>query len=456
VKCPAPLLRTAAAAALLLAMPPACDRKPPSKPPEGPATVVAVAATTADVAVRRTYPGTTLSTSPVSIVPRVEGWLVERNFADGDLVEAGQVLYRIDPAPFQASLDAAEARLDTSRADVAVARSEVGVAEARLDNARQEYERNRPLLESDAVSEEKLERLEAEYRAAQAQVEAAKAQIGSAEAAVEAAKADIEIAKLDLSYCTIRSPVAGRTSATSQYVGDLVRTMAPEPLVTVKPNDPLWVAFAAVSSDLPALRSQLGRNEPGVEISLPEGDTGNAWTRTGRIVFIDNTVEPGTAMVDVRVEISNRDGHLLPGTYVDAAFQQTMLEDAVLVPHEAVVRQAASSVVWVVEDDSTAKMRTVQLGPHRDKDVVVTTGLSAGERVVVQGQAKLRDGVRIEVLEPGRFSGSGAAAPSRKVDSKVDSKDASETSSSGADEPTKRTTAAGHRDALSEGPGGTA
>ena len=416
------------AAALLLAAPLACDRKSPSRPPPGPATVVAVAASTADVPVFRTYPGTTLSTSPVSILPRVEGWLVERGFADGDVVEAGQVLYRIDPAPFEAKLAVAEAKVDTGRADLAVARSEVGVAEARLANARQQFERNRPLLESDAVSEEKLERLEAEYLAAQAQTEAARAKVGAAEAAIEAAEADIEIARLDLSYCTIVAPVAGRTSATSRYVGDLVRAAMEEPLVTVKPHDPLWVAFSAVSDDLAALRGQFGRDDPGVEI-LRSG----AAPRTGRIVFIDNTVEPGTAMVKVRVEIANPDGGLLPGTYVDAMFRRSVLENAVLVPLEAVVRQAASSVVWMVDGNSTVSMRTVELGPRRGADVVVSKGVSKGGRVVVQGQAKLRDGAKVEVLEPGRFSTPGGAKTGDSRSSDVRSSDANTTASTTSD-----------------------
>lgn len=417
MKCPAAYSSTTAAA-LLLAAPFACDRKPPTRPPQPPATVVAVAATSADVPVYRDYPGTTLSTSPVSIVPRVEGWLIERGFEDGDAVEKGQTLYRIDPAPFEAKLAAAGAKLETSRADLAVAQSEVGVAEARLSNARQQFERNRPLLESDAVSEEKLERLEAEYLAAQAQVEAANSRVGAARAAIEAAQADIEIARLDLSYCTIVAPVAGRTSATSRYVGDLVRAMMEEPLVTVKPHDPLWVAFSAVSDDLDALRRQFGRDDPGVEIGLPgassRGGDGAAPPRRGRIVFIDNTVEPGTAMVKVRAEIPNADGALLPGTYVDARFRRSVLEDAVLVPIEAVVRQAAASVVWIVGDDSTVSMRTIELGPHRGSDVVVLEGVSKGERVVVQGQAKLRDGARVEVLEPGRFSRTDGADPAKR------------------------------------------
>lgn len=384
----------------------ACERKAKPQPARPPATISAAAATTQDVAVYRSYPGTTMSTSPVSIVSRVEGWLLELGFENGDTVEKGQMLYRIDPTPFQAKVDAAEASLGSAKADLAVATSEVGVADAKLQNARQEYERNRPLVATNGISEERFDRLEAEYLGAQAQVEAAKAQVGAAEAAIDSAKAQIEIAKLDLSYCTIVAPVGGRTSATSRYVGDLVRSQMTEPLVTVIPSDPLWVEFTAVSADLPALRSQLGRTDPGIDISLP----GGSWSRTGRIVFLDNTVDANSAMLSVRAEIANADGALLPGTYVDARFRQSVVENAVLVPIQSIVRKAAASVVWVVQDDSTVKMRTVELGPRQGEDVVVASGLKSGERVVTEGQAKLRDGAKVEVVSSSGATSSNVGA----------------------------------------------
>lgn len=359
-----------------------CEEKKPAPRPQPPPTVVVSAAGTADVPVYRDYPATAMSTQPVEIVPRVEGWLLEQNFVNGDMVAANQVLYRIDPAPFQAKLDAANAQL--------------AVANAQLFNAKQQYERNKPLLDSDAVSQEKLESLEASYLAAQAQV--------------QSAQAEIEIAKLNLSYCTIVSPVAGQISATSKYVGDLVRGEQQRPLVSVQPLDPIWVQFMAVSSDLPALRDQFGQETPGVEVSLPDG----SWKRTGKVIFIDNTVVPGSSMIMVRVEVPNPDHAILPGTYLNAKFRQSLDEGAVIVPIDAVVRQAAQSVVWVVDSQDTATMKTVTLGARFGGDVAVATGLAAGEQVVVQGQPKLRNGAKVDVLTPQKFAKPASETPAAK------------------------------------------
>ena len=392
MKHPSPALAAAFAIVFL-----GCEEKKPAPRPQPPPTVVVSAAGTADVPVYRDYPATAMSTQPVEIVPRVEGWLLEQNFVNGDMVAANQTLYRIDPAPFQAKLDAANAQL--------------AVANAQLFNAKQQYERNKPLLESDAVSQEKLESLEASYLAAQAQV--------------QSAEAEIEIAKLNLSYCTIATPVAGQVSATSKYVGDLVRAEQQRPLVSVQPLDPIWVQFMAVSGDLPALRDQFGQESPGVEVSLPDG----SWKRTGKVIFIDNAVVPGSSMIMVRVEVPNPDHAILPGTYLNAKFRQSLDAGAVIVPIDAVVRQAAQSVVWVVDSQETATMKTVTLGARFGGDVVVSTGVSAGEQVVVQGQPKLRNGAKVEVLTPQKYAKPAAATPPAKRGTPASGEDAKKSSS---------------------------
>lgn len=377
MKHPSPALAAAFAIVLL-----GCEEKKPAPRTPPPPTVVVSPAGTADVPVYRDYPATAMSIQPVAIVPRVEGWLLEQHFENGAMAAAGQTLYRIDPDPFKAKLDAANAQL--------------AVANAQLFNAKQQYERNKPLLESDAVSQERLESLEASYLAAQAQV--------------QSAEAEIELAKLNLSYCTIASPVAGQLSATSKYVGDLVRAEQQTPLVTIQPLDPIWVQFMAVSSDLPALREQFGQASPGVEVSLPDG----SWRRTGKVVFIDNAVVPGSSMIMVRAEVPNPDHAILPGTYLNAKFRQSLDRNAVIVPIDAVVRQAAQSVVWVVDAQATATMKTVTLGPRFGGDVVVATGVSAGEQVVVQGQPKLRNGAKVDVLTPQKFAKPATTAPPAK------------------------------------------
>ena len=359
-----------------------CEHHHPPAPTPPPPTVVTTAVGIEDVAVYRHYPATSISIQPVAIVPRVAGWVREQNFTNGQMVSKGQQLYLIDPDPFVAALDRAEAA--------------VAVAQAELFNARQQYERNQPLLEAEAISPEDLERLEANFMQAEAQV--------------KVAQAEAEIARLNLSYCTVSSPVDGQLSATTLYVGDYAKVDPSNPLVTVQPLDPLWVQFMAISDDLDALRSQFGSAGPGVEISLPDG----SWHRSGPVVFIDNTVMPGTAMIQVRVEVANADHAILPGTYLNARFRQRLLEKAMTVPVEAVVRQAAESVVWIVDENETARIRIVTLGPIQKGRIAILSGLSASDRVIVQGQSRLRVGVKVQTLTPDRFHtpGAGGAAAS--------------------------------------------
>lgn len=359
----------------------ACERPKaaPRVPP--PPTVVTVAPTVEDVAVHRDYPATGMSIQPVPIVPRVEGWIRSQGFVNGDMVKAGQVLYQIDPDPFQAKLDATVADL--------------AVAQAQFDNAKQIYERNKPLLEADAIAPEKLQDYEAQYLATQAQVKAAEAQV--------------ELARLNLSYCTVTSPVEGQASATTQYVGALVGPDAAHPLVNVQPLDPLWVQFMADADELATLRSQFGQESPGVEILLPDG----SWSRLGRIVFLDNQVMPSSSMISVRVEVANADHAILPGTYLLARLRTAVLAQAVTVPIEAVVRQSAASVVWIIDGEGNASQKTVNLGPRAGTHVVITSGVAATDRVVVQGQTKLRAGQKVSVVTPDQFAKPPAAAPAR-------------------------------------------
>ncbi len=373
------MIRSFLAAGLLAAAPlAACERHHPPPPAPPPPTVVTTAVSIEDVAVFREYPARALSVQPVAIVPRVAGWIREQRFTNGEMVEKGRPLYLIDPDPFVAALDRAEAL--------------VAVANAELFNARQRYERNQPLLAAEAISAEDLESLEADFLQAEAQV--------------KAAEAEVEIARLNLSYCTVVSPVDGQVSATTAHVGDYAKVDPAEPLVTVHPLDPLWVQFMAVSDDLEALRAQFGKADPGVEIRLP----GGSWAQQGPVIFIDNEVIPGSAMIQVRVQVANPGHAVLPGTYLTANFRQRLLERAMTVPLEAVLRQAAESVVWIVDANGEASIRTVALGPMQQGRIAILSGLEASDRVIVQGQSRLRVGMKVQALEPDRVHAPAAPA----------------------------------------------
>jgi len=349
----------------------ACERpKEAPKTPPPPPVEVAVAESS-DVPVHRDYPATLMSVRTVELSARVEGWLLRQEIPDGSMVKPGDVVYRIDPAPFQVSLDQATADL--------------AVAEAQYANAAQKYERNKPLVLVDALSAEEFETLEAQYLAAQAQV--------------KARAAAVEQAALNLSYCTIASPAAGQLSKSQVYEGTLVTPGVNATLNNIRQLDPLWAQFQPVSDDIPALRALMQSGDATTAISLPS-TIASDWSTKGKVIFIDNEVGSRTSTIVARLEVANPKLLLVPGTYVSVRLQVELLKGAVTVPEEAISYQSAQALVWVVKDDGTADDITIETGPRGGAGIVVTKGLKAGDRVVTKGQLKLRPNIAVKVVTP--------------------------------------------------------
>ncbi|MBL9140317.1 MAG: efflux RND transporter periplasmic adaptor subunit [Phycisphaerae bacterium] len=383
-------------AALLVAMAvSACKKSEPAHHAPPPAPVVTVAATTADVTVYRDYPGTTATIRMVEINARVEGWVIAQKFTDGQMVKEGDVLYEIDPQPFQVSLEQAVA--------------DFGVAEAEHRNAKQKVERNRPLVELDAISAEQFDQLVANERSTKAQT--------------EAKRAGVDQARLNLSYCTVRALSSGQVSKTQAYEGTLVSPTVNNRMTNIQVLDPLWVQFNPIAADIPALRALMASGKADVVVSMPPGD----WTRTGKVVFIDNQVDPTTDTILARLQIDNRDTSAVPGIYVNVRMPIRTLKDAVTVPETAVVFQTAASLVWTVEPNGTAKSQVVETGPRGGSGIVITKGLAAGAKVITQGQQKLREGAAVAEsgppaagatpaasAPPAASAGDGAHAPDAK------------------------------------------
>lgn len=377
----------AAALALFIvgaAPPTGCRRHEEAPKPPPPPPVEVVAAQTADVAVFRDYPGTLVSIRTVELNARVEGWLLRQEIPDGATVKPGDVVYRIDPAPFIVSLDQAKADL--------------AVAEAQYANAKQKYERNKPLVEVDAVSAEEFDTLEAQYLAA--------------DASVKARAAAVEQAALNLSYCTIPSPASGQLSKSKVYEGTLVTPGVNATLNNIRQLDPLWAQFQPISDDIPALRELMKSGEAVTAISMPASST-STWSTKGKVVFIDNEVGARTSTIVARLEFPNPDLAVVPGTYVNVRFQTETLKDAVTIPEEAIGYQSAQALVWVVRENGTADNVTIETGPRGGLGIVVTKGLKAGDRVVVKGQLKLKPNEPVHVLPSAPASAAGAAPPSK-------------------------------------------
>ncbi len=322
-------------------------------------------------------PARTAAFRVADVRPQVNGVILKRLFTEGEEVKAGEPLYQIDPAPFQAALSSAQAAQAKAEANVTVARSTI--------------ERYRPLAEANAVS--KLE------------VDNALATLQSAEADVQSAKAQVETARINLTYTKVLSPIAGRTGRSSVTEGALVTANQADALVVVQQLDPIYVDATQPSVTLLNLRRQLASGEikragdDAAEAKLTLED-GSAYAATGKLQFSEVTVDATTGSVTLRALFPNPDRLLLPGMFVHAQIEEGERSGAVLVPQQAVVRDArGQATTMVVGADNKVQPRMLKTERAIGADWLVSDGVKAGERVIVQGIMKARPGATVAPKE---------------------------------------------------------
>src|SRR5712691_4660494 len=302
----------------------------------------------------------------VTVMPQLAGRITERPFEDGADLKKGQLLFAIDPRPFQAQLDAAEAQLAQSRAALELAKTQLQMYDA--------------LTDTRAVS-----RLD--YQTKKNAVEVDKAQIQAGEAAVENAK-------LNLEYCYVRSPIDGRAGARLVDIGNVVQANMTA-LLSIQRLDPIYADFTVTERDLPDVRRQMARGGLRSLVRLPSDAEPSA--RAGIVTFLDNAVQSGTGTVNLRATVPNEDRHFWPGQFVNVRLILAMEAKAVLVPNQAVQISQQGSFVYVVKPDMTIDLRLVGLGQRQGEDIVVRQGVAAGEQVVVTGQLVVGPGARVRI-----------------------------------------------------------
>jgi multidrug efflux system membrane fusion protein len=313
----------------------------------------------------------------VSVTPQVGGKIIERHFQDGDNLAKGQLLFVIDPRPYKAQLDAAKASLQQ--------------AEAALDLAKIQFARDQELVGTRAISKQ-------DYDTKKNAVDVVQAQI-------EAAKASIETAQINLDYCYIHSPIDGRAGARLVDVGNVVQANTTS-LLSVQRLDPIYANFTITERDLPEVQKQMSHGMLKALVRLPsDAETAG---RSGRVEFLDNAVQNSTGTVNLRATVSNPDHHFWPGQFVNVRLVLTTEKGAVLVPSQATQISQQGPYVYVIKDDNTAELRPVSVGQRQGTDVVIISGLSAGERVVTAGQMLVRPGgpVHIDTGAPAGAPGS--------------------------------------------------
>jgi len=375
------------AAFLVAVMLGACGEKaPPAQRPAPPVSVITVKPQT--IPYVPTFVAQTESSQQVDIVARVSGFLDKIAYHEGDLVKGGQLLFQLDPKPFQAQLEAAQ--------------GELLAQEARHTTADANLKRVKPLAQQNALPQSDLDKAQGEFDASKA--------------AVFSAQAKVTQAKLDLSYTTILSPVTGLASRSLQRQGAYINSLSPDSKLTyVAAIDPMWVTFSVSQNQMANYRNlvEKGQLVPpknqnyDVEIVMPDG---SVHPSRGKISFTDPSFSQDTGSFQIRAVLPNPDRTLRPGMFVTAKLYGTVRPDAIVVPQLAVQQGSNGHLVYVVKEDGTAEVRPVVVGDYYgEKDIVIMTGLHAGDRVISEGVLKVVPGQPVKIVEPGAAGKAGKA-----------------------------------------------
>lgn len=366
-----------------------------------------------DVPIYQEWIGTLDGYVNADIKAEVAGYLTEQAYREGTFVTKGQLLFQIDPRPFQSTLDQAQGQLsqakggvEQARAQLSEAEAQVAVAQANQGRTQLDVERYKPLAEQQAVSQQELDNATqnnmaalAQVVQARAQVDTAKAQITAANAAVESSAAAVETARINLGFTRITSPIDGLPGLAQLQVGSLV-SPASNPITTVSTVDPIKVYFTVSEQEYldfarrfpTAEQRQSDLRDRPIELILADGIP---HPYKGRFYFADRQVDVRTGAIRIAALFPNPGNSLRPGQYGRVRLSVTTEKGAVLIPQRAVNELQGIRQVAIVEPDNKVKIQAVKLGATVDNQWIVREGVMPGERVIVEGIQKVRPGTEV-------------------------------------------------------------
>ncbi|QOY88019.1 efflux RND transporter periplasmic adaptor subunit [Paludibaculum fermentans] len=367
-----------------------CKTKAEGPPAPGLPEVATVTLEQEPVTLTTELPGRTSAYLVAEIRPQVNGLIQSRQFQEGSNVKAGDLLYQIDPAPYQAALAQAKAALTTAEAELVT-------AEANLPALRSRAERLKTLAATRAAAQQDADDAGAALRQAEANLAARKA-------SVEINRAALDSARINLSYTPIHAPISGRIGISNITVGALAAAYQLTPLAVIQQLDPIYVDVVQSNAELLRLRSRLksGQLKPDssfqrkVKLSLEDK---SIYPYDGTLQFRDVTVDPTTGSITLRLVFPNPNNVLLPGMFVRALVQEGINQQALLAPQQGVARDTKGlPYAWIVGKDDKVEQRTLELDRAIGDKWLVTSGLEAGDRIIVEGLQKVRPGDRVRVV----------------------------------------------------------
>jgi len=359
----------AAASAIAISLGPVIRGKASGKPtrkPAAPPQVIVATVTTQSLPVILSAIGNVEPYTSVAIKSRVDGQVVEVNFKEGQQVHKGEVLFRLDARPFEATLRQAEANLARDLAS--------------RERARAQERRNKDLLDKNFVSQDGY----AQFRT----------NAETAEAVLKASQAAVETARIALDYCTIRSPIDGYVGKVLLQAGNLVKANDTASLVVINQVKPIYASFAVPEQRLNEVRRFMAGGPLEVTVVEPEREASLA---TGQLAYIDNAVDASTGTIKLRAVFDNADLALWPGQFVNVRLKLYEQKDAIVVPSEAVQTGPQGEYVFVIGPEAKAQVRKVAVARTEGELSVIASGLAQGDRVVTRGQLRLSPGVKVVV-----------------------------------------------------------
>jgi len=403
------------ASMLVVTMTGCMNRAAPAAFDRPPAPVTVTEAAMQDVPVYLDAIGKTVARETVAIQPQVSGRIVKIHFTDGANVKKGDLLFTVDPAPFEAAVSQAQANVtkDIALKKQAEANMNRDLAVAKW-NALQ-VKRYGQLVSAGVVAREQYEQLAATADSSNATVDADRAAVHSAEEAIKADSSAVDRAKLDLSYCYIKSPIDGRAGQRLADVGNVVNpggssgnnSTSPSngaptnALLVIERLDPIYADFTISQNDLSKVQEQMRAGTLKTEVRLPDATDPVA----GQLTFLDNSVQNQTGQVNLRATVPNSDRRFWPGRFVNIRLVLNTIRGAVLVPATAPQMSAKGSYVYVVKQDMSVDQRQVTLGQRHGDQIVIEQGVQPGERVVTNGQVGVTPNGKVRIDTPANNQG---------------------------------------------------